>query len=235
MNDLIDDQELQRLLDGSISNEDRVLLLDHAEEHPDNWRRIALAFVEEQVLRQELTSFAETTEWVAEPQATYLADDARDSHEHERSRWMVLICQAAVLCFMLGGAVWLGRESAAPTDAPMGSDVPADYTIVLTPQAVPGPASDAQQTPGPQSENPFDAETTLASGNGLTDVQLADMPLNDEVESMFTPLFDPESLSVIQDYGYTVNEEPVIYVVQGPEGEQYLLPRRNVSFVAHRE
>lgn len=48
MNDLIDDHEMQRLLDGVLPADELVLLLRHADENPANWRRIAMSFIEEQ-------------------------------------------------------------------------------------------------------------------------------------------------------------------------------------------
>ena len=56
MKDYIDPLELQRLLDGRMGEDERSLFLECVDEHPHHWRSIALAFVEEQLLRELLTN-----------------------------------------------------------------------------------------------------------------------------------------------------------------------------------
>ena len=202
MNNLIDDQELQRLLDGTLPGEDRALLLQYAKDNPANWRRIAMAFIEEQILRDELKELADLESLPPE----------HALRTEERSHgWKRVLCQAAVFCLMLGIAVWVGRTSVDQQDKQaLGKESAGDYTIVLTPQR-PSPAGDQQVGNAALHNN------------------------QDAVERMLTPLFDQQSQGVFRDHGYTVSEEPVIYVVHGQQGEQYVVPRRNVSFVAHRE
>ena len=47
--------ELERLVDGRLSHDEYRELLCRIEEHPDGWRKCALAFLEEQALRKELS------------------------------------------------------------------------------------------------------------------------------------------------------------------------------------
>jgi hypothetical protein len=243
MNDLIDDQELQRLLDGTLPAEQRALLLQYAEDHPANWRRISLAFVEEQVLREQLLQLAAGEALPADARLPVDADAAPRSSAHASARssaWARGLAQAAAVCLLLGAAVWLGRisvdraenradgqaSSGGPpvANSPQVSGSPAaalvnsspddprqagDYTIILTPDLV-SSRGDGRMANSIWSDDP------------------------DAMEQMFTPLFDQQSRGIFRDHGYTVNEEPVIFVVQGRQGEQYVLPRRNVSLVAHR-
>lgn len=207
MSDLIDDQELQRLLDGTLAPEDRAMLLQFAEDHPENWRHISLAFLEEQSLRDQLTRLVQHAP-TNTPSPAVEAD-----HGESTGQTFRLFSQAAVLCLLFGTAVWIGRLSMVQEVDGMAEnvaqetqeDVADDYTILLTP----------------------DEQSTTDNG-----VQLASMNSDDAVEQMFEPIFDQESQDVFRNFGYTVNEEPVIFVVQGPTGEQFLVPRRNVSFVA---
>lgn len=206
MNESIDDHELQRLLDGTLSQEDRSLLCQHAEEHPANWRRIAMAFMEEQVLRDQLKDLAEVAP--LESAAGMPSEPRSSQSRHGLAFWG----QAAAWVLLLGAAVWAGRASVAQpsaartADSPTESFSPGDYTIVLTP----GGRSSGMATPAFQDNQ-------------------------DALERMFTPLFDQRSQGVFREHGYTVNEEPVIYVVRGADGEQFVVPRRNVSFVAHQK
>ena len=218
MNERLDEHELQRLLDGSLAADERIMLLRYAEEHPSNWRRIAMAFVEEQVLRNELAALQPNFVQASVNQAVALPDpEAKLKTNPRRIGWLT---QAAVMCLALGGAVWMGRESVQPQDTAVQiSDVtpldaptaPGDYTIVLTPASSPEPV-------------------------GLREVaDTHNVSQQDSVEQMLTPLFDQESLAIFREHGYTVEEEPVFYIVPGQAGEKYVIPRRNVSLVAHRE
>ena len=105
MNDLIDDQELQRLLDGTLSAEDRALLMQYADDHPVNWRRISLAFMEEQMLRNELSRIIENPLPPTELVRT------EDDHGAAIGPFFRVFSQAAVLCLLFGTAVWIGRIS----------------------------------------------------------------------------------------------------------------------------
>jgi hypothetical protein len=129
--------------------------------------------------------------------------------------WSKRLSEAAVVCLMLGAAVWAGRMSVEQRDgSPVSVDPSQDYTVLVVPEASPSPSESVSLVSGA-------AEDRSA--------------LEDPVQQMLRPLFDQQTRGLFRDYGYTVNEEPVIYVVQGQQGEQYVVPQRNVSFVAHHE
>lgn len=220
MNETLDEHELQRLLDGSLTSEERIMLLRYAEKHPANWRRIAMAFVEEQVLRSELAKLQATgmqfaaTQQVALPNS--LSVSIKDRH---RFRWLA---QAAVVCFALGAAIWLGRFS--KTQQAPAKPIPHKDFVENT---------QSPQTKGTKPVASPEPSPRLVDTRHEMNIVKADF--NTPVAEMFQPLFDQETLDVFQAHGYTVEEEPVIYVVPGRAGEQYFVPRRNVSFVAHRE
>jgi hypothetical protein len=56
MNCEIDPIRLQRLVDGEMTEDERYVFLADVENHPEGWRRLALAYVEEQLLRAALAS-----------------------------------------------------------------------------------------------------------------------------------------------------------------------------------
>jgi hypothetical protein len=212
MNNLIDDQELQRLLDDALPAEDRALLLQYADDNPSNWRRIAMAFIEEQILRDELSKLVEFDSLPSEHVVR-----TEETPPVSSRVWTSVLGQAAVLCLMLGAAVWVGRTSVDQQDKQViGDEAAGGYTI----------------SPPPESLTPESAPSSVGfdqlANSGLQNNQ-------DAVKRMFRPLFDQQSQMIFRDHGYTVNEDPVVYVVHGHQGEQYVVPRRNVSFVAHRE
>ena len=209
MNDQIDEQELQRLLDGALTLDERAMLIQYADDHPENWKRIALAYVEEQVLRDELGAIAK----LSNPTAS-LADGTDRERTPTKRFGMSILSQAVALCLIVTAAALLGRASVDQDDFPQASvDSPGDYTILVTPDSQLAPAS----------SKPSDS------------MRLTNVGPIDPVEKMLTPLFDQDSQGAFRELGYTVQEEPVIFVFEGPKGEQYVVPRRNVSFVAHRE
>ncbi len=215
MNDLIDQHGLQRLIDGSLSDEQRALLLQQAENHPENWRNIALAFVEEQVLRSELAAVFDERALEALP-----ASPAQD----RRTAWPIakVVSLAAMFVLLMGAAVWAGRASVGALEPVGASDRDQDYTILLTH----GPGNEVAESRGPNVQS-HGSRDSFGEGGDFDTVGL------DPMDRMFAPLFDQQSRGFFADHGYTVNEEPVIYVIQGQQGEQYVVPHRNVSFVAH--
>ena len=197
MSEFIDDSELQRMLDGSLSSEERQLLLQYAEGYPANWRRIALAFIEEQVLRDHLSDYP-----VADMPP---APDVTSNHlpRPSPSGWTYMLTHAAVICLMLGAGVIVGRASIYESEKDISADGGSgNYTVVVSPvESVLNPQSQSINTP--------------------------------QHKALFSPLFDKRSLDVIRKHGYTATEQHVIFVVQGRQGEQYVVPHHNLSLIAH--
>ena len=54
MNEPFDEIGLQRLLDGSMPEEEQLAFLDYVDQQPESWRTVALAFIEEQTLRRAM-------------------------------------------------------------------------------------------------------------------------------------------------------------------------------------
>ncbi|MDG2223679.1 MAG: hypothetical protein P8L85_20025 [Rubripirellula sp.] len=229
MNEILDEHELQRLLDGNLSSEERILLLHYVEAHPTNWRRIAMAFVEEQVLRNEFAKLQAiespaTKSPTAENRRVVLADPISEPKRgRNRIGWLT---QAAVICLALGGAVWMGRVSVEQLDPVKPKPAAQVAGALQSQEPSQEPSQEAIVSGSESSTQPIETTGVVAATNPTEQTRVA---------QMFKPLFDQETLAVFREYGYTVAEEPVIYVVPGQAGEQYFVPRRNVSLVAQRE
>ena len=113
MNESIDRFALQRLLDGRLSENERALFFELVDENPEHWRTIALAFVEEQLLRSELRGTVSSLP-VAE--------------QRGRFRWTFFLAQTAAILLVLGVGTWLGWEWRSSTDELTG------YVMVVEPQ-----------------------------------------------------------------------------------------------------
>jgi|GEM_PF-4292857 hypothetical protein len=215
MNDHIDKHELQRLLDGNLPADERELFLELADEQPQSWRVIALAFVEEQVLREEFAKLNSEESPIVPPTGSEQqiqsarAEVKAKSAEKPQKSWSSILLQAAIVLLLVGAGTLVGRYSVRSN-----GDV-GGYIMVVAPTQP--QTNSAVQTIGLEP-------AAYQAGTYQTPADL--MP---------TPLFDQESRNVIHDHGYTVTEEPVLYMIQNQAGEQYVIPHRKVSLVAHNE
>ncbi|MEM6692622.1 MAG: hypothetical protein AAF664_24545 [Planctomycetota bacterium] len=222
MNDHSEDQmdlnELQRLIDGTMTAEQRQFFLQLADENPEHWRTIALAFVEEQTLRHELTSLSNGL-GLDLPAASPNLHASRPS-DRNRSRWLWLLSQAALLLLMLGLGAYVGRQ--AP---PNGKNNGGDYLVVLEPSIETADPPTGQATDRPTNESDSVPENYAVNWppNGRDDKWRRSLELASR------PVFDEDSRRFMQGQGYNVFEEPVIYLVEDTDGTHYALPHRRAS------
>eukprot|EP00913_Durusdinium_trenchii_P022853 g21457.t1 len=192
----IDPLELQRLLDGRLTRLERAAFLDGLDDDPDLWRTVALAFVEEQALRDAFSA----------PVTAVAATPAEPSRPEPRSRSTWLLTSVALTVFALTMGILVGRSrflSGAGNDPSRGRAVESanaaaagekkkgDYYVVVTPPSD-GPAKRENVETEP---DPFDALTT--------------------------PVFDEHTREVARQQGYRISEEPVIYMFHDGKGGQY--------------
>lgn len=76
MNSTITDLKLQRWVDGQISREEERELLADCERHPGQWRRVALAFIEERAMARE---FSEQFKGALAPPSSAAAMPSKES------------------------------------------------------------------------------------------------------------------------------------------------------------
>lgn len=211
----LDLHELQRLLDGTMTAEQRTLFLDQADDRPEYWRAIALAFVEEQVLRHELGALVASDSWMG----VDLVSKYRESGDRKRSRNRLrLVAMAAMVLVMLGLGAWAGNLLRKNKN-------PGTSYVMWLERDEPSEPSDTRN----ESNDliPLKSESEPEQLDGEIDSVIPSRTLLDWIA---TPLFDAESRRVIQDHGFTVHDEPVLYVVDSGEGRPYLLPYRQASF-----
>lgn len=106
MTDGIDEFELQRLLDGRMTETERGAFLECVDDQPHQWRHVALAYVEEHVLRHALQ-----------------ASDRRESVSSTRKAigWTSVLARAAIVVFALFVGVLVGHSMNA--DSGQNGDV----------------------------------------------------------------------------------------------------------------
>lgn len=200
MNDSLDALELQRLLDGRMSADERTLFCEIVDETDDGWKSVALAFVEEQALRAGLSPTAAPLQ---SPPA------APGGSRGMIARLMTTLAFTA--CALVAG-LFIGRATVA--------DGGGDPTITnRKPPANPSTAGRPKN----------DYYIVLAPDEKKTPENAATAPA-DPLDSMMRPVIDPGTRQLVRDHGYRIQEEPVIYVYYDEKGDSYVIPQRHVSF-----
>lgn len=125
MNSEIDSLEIQRLVDGQLDAEEQSCLLQWAKDHPDNWRLMAVAFMEQQQLWRLLQEDQSRHERAALPRAVEL------QFIPQRSMIRNLIAAAAAVLLGVGaysaGYMAKSEDRAAttkPTEMDMAESMP---------------------------------------------------------------------------------------------------------------
>lgn len=210
MKSTIDPLELQRLLDGRLSRSERAAFLDSLDDDPQHWRTVALAYVEEQVLRETLSPAAGAA--ASAPQKSALP------RSRGRASW--LLTSLALMMFSLTVGVLVGR-----------SDLLADSS---GDRALPDPAATpVAQTPSQAGDGDYYVVVTPPPvSRGDDDVRKR---RGDAFDALTTPVFDQRSREIARQHGYQLSEEPVLYLIDDGQGGQYLIPQRMVSFVPERK
>ena len=116
-------RQLDRLVDGELSEEERRQLLESFERNPDRWRQCACAFLEAQEFESAL-KYVDDAETVASPPAarvTSKAYDHADTASSNAKGWWLALAACLLIGFSLG-QLGQGGDSHHPTVA---SDTPS--------------------------------------------------------------------------------------------------------------
>jgi len=225
-NELDNDQLLDMLVDGELSESQRREVLRGLDQAPDGWRRCALAFLEAQCWKKELGGMARDAQVVVDP--------ARPSTVVKRSwmRWPGLVAVAASLLIAVGvGALlrdfWArpgpgGGQFAAGVSEPSGKDL-----------ALPGSSELADR--GPQSAAPWEMITLTSAGGGPSagsPIRLPAQPrdrIDDEWLRSFPAAIPPEVLRALENTGHEVRQSRQVLRLPMPDGRRLVVPLDQVE------
>lgn len=135
MNSTVTDLKLQRWVDGQISRDEERELLADCDRHPGQWRRVALAFIEERAMSHEFASeFSAEVRLAAKPVAktTEPKPTATTSASWLASRQVQQWCAIAatlLLGLFVGNSFnweWPVGNSTLPQPSPRGSTGPTE-------------------------------------------------------------------------------------------------------------
>ena len=189
--------DLDRLVDGELSADERRRLLETLETTPDGWRDCALAFLESQSLRQQLSELA--SDFSPKP-AVVAVEPARHA---SISLWLT-VAASALLAFGVGSyfSNWRGAIPQAPQPG------------AIAKQGVPPSVAPPNMQPENDLQRPNDTESLV-------------LWVNDEQgqrHSVRAPLVDAQEFD--DQYGLRFQSAVSPHVRQRLEGHGYQLSTR---------
>lgn len=228
--DETDDAVFDRLADGELSSDDYRQLLASLDDHPDGWRRCALALLEAQALRGELR--AALPEQSRRGGAGQTAEVAPRRPSRVPLLTLVLSVAASfLLAFGLG--MWLRGGFSAP---PGGSTVaeqptgrPRSQSDVKTPQTQPPDApADNAGAPSPRGS------ITLVVDNGAGESEEVELPVYDirSVDDAWLPdsPLSSSDIEVLRSKGFHLQQRREMVPID-LDGQRVLLPMEQVEIV----
>jgi hypothetical protein len=213
---------LDRLVDGELEGDAQRQLLLAMDAQPDAWRRCALAFVEAQALRRELSG--------ASGESDAVADDGTPSAARRsasprfllyRFQWMAMAA-SLIAAFVIGSIsrkLWFSSG--------VGNEPPKMVAMVST------DGSDGD------TANSAEGRQTYKVSVPLPDGQTVDVPVRDatdkDVQSFWTdqkPVLSDVDRQALESTGHEIQQLRQLYSMPLSNGQQILVP---VDYVQIRD
>ena len=228
---------LDRLVDGELGPQERRQLLAAFDDEPAAWRNCALAFLESQSWRWQLTRLS------SEPILAQVTLPEHEQVDKPRANWMPWLAVAAslVLAFTLGLQVRRDPPGSVPA-APLVTQRDAQKPELPNRMAKNDPGADSAlpEPESPQSTQPESTDvpqTLTLTPLGDSGGQTIELPI---VESDATALADSDdstmlSQSMLQQFerdGFRVNRQQRYWPVELPDGRRVVVPVEEVNIRA---
>lgn len=206
MNETLKEAELQQLVDGELNHAERRDLLMRLDGEPEQWRRLALAFVESQIWDESIpqVSSAATLASMERTPAALTNATAKTG----RGPKSLVAALALLVVLALGCGYWMGNLLPVKADRE-----PAVSERALTPR------------PGTRRHSP-ESETT--KGQSPPAGKTADLGFEEAIARSATPV-PPSFRQRLLQSGYLLDEAHTLTAVTLPTGEQVEIPVRKVS------
>jgi len=231
----VDARELDLLVDGELSAQQRRGLLKRLDETPGGWRRCALAFLEAQSWRESLGAVGGELTSEQPPQAPPSPPRPR---EESRRLTTVLVVAAALLTALGTGLIVrdlirapsgdqetadIGGASAPAPQQPRQPAPGAPHTGVA-PEAAPGPWRVVRVTmPGQQGQSPQSVDVPCLESEHVDGAWLRSQPLS----------LPPELIEALRDPRVRVRHYRQFVPLRTADGRQVVIPleRYQVQYV----
>ncbi|MGH7200161.1 MAG: hypothetical protein ACREJB_06120 [Planctomycetaceae bacterium] len=226
---LFTQDQLDRLVDGELSESERRGLIARFDELPDGWRRCALAFLEAQAWRTAMGPLAADAGGEAPVKKLGVSEKAKLS---DRRRWLRLAV-SVLLAFGLG--LGAGRFRAEPAAIETVENNKLDNQSRAVPArtgaARPGSVSDEPQPDEPAAGYHIEGVMQIEGDEpGLTLPVLAGPGLDEDwLRSRPDPL-PAAATRRLEEHGWQVEQERRILTVVLADGQRLLIPIDSVRY-----
>lgn len=226
-----DDELLDRLVDGELPRDEYEQLLRSFEQHPEGWRRCALAFLESQAWQRELSVIRDIPATVSLPEADPSVGGACQPAKADRAKasfnWIPILAVAAtfLIAFALGlrfrGSVLSSGAGLVPNDLVENSGEPNSETMPEQP-IVSGAGLSANAVPD-------NVMLVVDPGDG-SNGQPIEVPVIDwspEHERMLTEpsiSIPPEVQRMLRGLGHEFQSRRQVVPLRLEDGRQILVP-----------
>ena len=217
---LLDDLTIQRCVDGELDEVSQQALLTELETSPDGWRRLALAFVENQIFSQACRDQPPT-----EP-----APQVRPSTATPRRRlWRRVATLAMTAC--LGLVVGLSvRPQPAAIAPPVVTSTGTAPSTAIGHSSTNATIVNAQSNPLPPSSPWGDlvlVRVRVPTKDGYQEVDLPGYASRPSSE-VTREVFPPEVIAQFQERGYQLESERELYTASIGNGRSLTVPVNTV-------
>lgn len=235
----VDQQRLDKLVDGELPERERHELLTSFDSHPEAWRRCALAFLEAQCWSKEFDSFAggPDRETAVAPQSKPKQPGRTPKSRARKLPGRTATALAMAASFLL--ALWMGwsiqdavRLSTVPVPGPSDLAQVSPVPEVVDPVAPPewGPL---QRPSSPSS--PWQMVTLSANGPDGQHAGTFELPaceqqrLDSRWPNSLPPALPSDVMESLERLGYRVRQQRELLPIEMQDGRRLIVPVEEVQ------
>lgn len=229
----IDPLNLQRMIDGELDRQQIQAMLKSADDQPESWREIAIAFVEDQIWKQEFQSGDSGRFNKVAMKSDVLTD--RDESNHRTlallGRWGAL---AACLLVAVGIGYWSGLEQTNNRSGDNSTTI-ADAVPILTTNQIASSVDTATSGLNQVSYRP-DYHMQLNDPNGKSLLN-SEIPLYEYEHAkkigydMRTEAIPSDLQQELLNRGYQLNQDLNYVSGRLEDGREFVVPIRTINMV----
>ena len=236
-------EELDRMVDGELTDEEQRMLLSRLEASPENWKRLALAYVEAQMWQTTFRQTVPDAGAVPAPASTIVDAQSQTADTHgQRVRKLASVLTSVTVAVLLvsvgfGLGSWLNdRDRTFGEGHIAGVDQSESGLEVADPEAAPTFETvvvNDEPAPEPETVNPSVVQFVVHDGRS-DEAQFVNVPFHDDsvpLDEVFnvSETSVPENVrEVLQQTGHEIVEEQGFLPVALPDGRQVVFPVNQV-------
>jgi hypothetical protein len=237
------DAQLDRLVDGELTDHEYRQVLASLGDEPGGWRRCALAFIEAQALGRELGELAE----LAGPRENTRPAPAGSSPENPRWPLWLAMAGSFLLAFTLGILLSGGWPGVAPrVDRPARiagtaseENRAGDFAAAAPAEPEPSPAINQRGPAFDEDERPHMPEGVMTfvfegDGNEMRRVELPYYRYDDRQAAQIAlegPQLPPELVRALRRMGHDLRQRRQLLPVDLEDGSRVVFPMDEVEIV----